>query len=107
MRKDPICGMEVDESSGVRTERNAQIYYFCSEHCRDKFLTGEDSSMVSERRSSLPSSAGYTCPIHPEVESDKPGACPRCGMELEPRTVIAEEETQSPEMRDMKRNPKC
>jgi len=24
----------------------------------------------------------YTCPMHPEVKSDKPGKCPKCGMEL-------------------------
>ncbi len=24
----------------------------------------------------------YTCPMHPEVRSDKPGSCPKCGMDL-------------------------
>ncbi len=24
----------------------------------------------------------YTCPMHPDVISDKPGKCPKCGMEL-------------------------
>jgi hypothetical protein len=24
----------------------------------------------------------YTCPMHPEVISDRPGKCPKCGMEL-------------------------
>lgn len=24
----------------------------------------------------------YTCPMHPEVVSDKPGECPKCGMDL-------------------------
>jgi hypothetical protein len=28
------------------------------------------------------SSATYTCTMHPEVKSDKPGKCPKCGMEL-------------------------
>src|SRR5260370_18555001 len=28
--------------------------------------------------------AKYTCPMHPEVVADKPGACPKCGMPLEP-----------------------
>lgn len=27
----------------------------------------------------------YTCPMHPEVVSDKPGKCPKCGMNLEPK----------------------
>jgi Cu(I)/Ag(I) efflux system membrane fusion protein len=24
----------------------------------------------------------YTCPMHPEVVADKPGSCPKCGMDL-------------------------
>ena len=28
-------------------------------------------------------SAAYTCPMHPEVISNKPGQCPQCGMDLE------------------------
>lgn len=26
----------------------------------------------------------YTCPMHPEVRQPSPGACPKCGMKLEP-----------------------
>jgi hypothetical protein len=26
--------------------------------------------------------ADYTCPMHPEVVSDGPGRCPKCGMAL-------------------------
>jgi Cu+-exporting ATPase len=33
----------------------------------------------------------YTCPMHPEVEQDHPGACPKCGMTLEPKTIRDEE----------------
>ena len=29
----------------------------------------------------------YTCPMHPEVQQDHPGNCPKCGMTLEPKTV--------------------
>src|SRR5690606_15375517 len=43
----------------------------------------------------------YTCPMHPEVVQDAPGACPKCGMALEPRTVVAEEA--NPELDDMSR----
>ena len=44
----------------------------------------------------------YTCPMHPEVVSDAPGSCPKCGMALEPRTVALTEE-QNPELKDMTR----
>ena len=29
----------------------------------------------------------YTCPMHPEVRQQGPGACPKCGMALEPEAV--------------------
>src|SRR6266849_2194521 len=28
----------------------------------------------------------YTCPMHPEVVTDHPGNCPKCGMKLVPKT---------------------
>lgn len=43
----------------------------------------------------------YTCPMHPEVESPTSGACPKCGMALDPREVSAE--AANPELTDMKR----
>lgn len=33
-----------------------------------------------------PSQAAYTCPMHPEVVSDKPGTCPQCKMDLAKQT---------------------
>src|SRR5215472_11148717 len=33
----------------------------------------------------------YTCPMHPEIEQDHPGACPICGMTLEPKTAGMED----------------
>jgi Cu+-exporting ATPase len=42
----------------------------------------------------------YTCPMHPEIRQDHPGACPICGMALEPVSVTADEGP-SPELRDM------
>jgi Cu+-exporting ATPase len=44
----------------------------------------------------------YTCPMHPEIIRPGPGACPICGMALEPRTVAATEE-ENPELQDMTR----
>ncbi|WP_172271869.1 copper-translocating P-type ATPase [Caulobacter sp. RHG1] len=42
----------------------------------------------------------YTCPMHPEIRRDAPGACPICGMALEPMTVTAQAQP-NPELRDM------
>ena len=39
--------------------------------------------------------------MHPEIVRDGPGACPICGMALEPMTATAEEE--NPELRQMTR----
>src|SRR6266513_795848 len=38
----------------------------------------------------------YTCPMHPEIEQDHPGECPKCGMVLEPKTpgVVEEDEAE-------------
>ena len=63
-----------------------------------------------EHRGPVPSStvaAGdgtveYTCPMHPEIRQSGPGACPICGMALEP--VLATAGTgRSPELADMTR----
>lgn len=44
----------------------------------------------------------YTCPMHPEVQQDHPGDCPKCGMTLEPKTVTAgTADEESAELRDM------
>ena len=44
----------------------------------------------------------YTCPMHPEVRMDHPGACPICGMALEPVVSTVETGT-NPELIDMRR----
>ena len=43
----------------------------------------------------------YTCPMHPEVQQDHPGDCPKCGMALEPMVTEGEEENY--ELADMTR----
>jgi len=30
----------------------------------------------------------YTCPMHPEIEQDHPGDCPKCGMGWNPRALL-------------------
>jgi len=36
--RDPVCNMEVGEDAAVTAERGGEVFYFCSEGCRDKFL---------------------------------------------------------------------
>ncbi|MFO0914145.1 MAG: heavy metal translocating P-type ATPase [Pirellulales bacterium] len=97
MAIDPICGMTVDEGTGIRTSKDGVTYYFCSEHCRRRFLAEESPAIVhlvhapSKSMSNQvgSSAAVYTCPMHPEVQQTGPGACPICGMALEPQGVAA------------------
>jgi Cu+-exporting ATPase len=38
MTKDPICGMTVDQTTAFHAEREGETFYFCSDHCLQKFL---------------------------------------------------------------------
>ncbi|MBV9152373.1 MAG: cadmium-translocating P-type ATPase, partial [Alphaproteobacteria bacterium] len=92
-----------------RAEHAGHAYFFCGARCRERFIAeparfipGDQSS---ERSSPTPFVAGakWTCPMHPEIVRDGPGACPVCGMALEPLTPVAGEEPENPELRDMTR----
>ena len=100
MKKDPICGMDVDEKTGLNAELNGETYYFCSEHCRKKFLAQasgkSESSQVAPGRK-----AEYICPMDPEVVQDHPGDCPKCGMPLEPKIVAAGDDEENTELKSL------
>ncbi|CAG0978094.1 partial Copper-transporting P-type ATPase, partial [Geobacteraceae bacterium] len=81
MAIDPICGMTVEEASALSAERDGEKFYFCSDHCRQKFLSTPATAKPEEKPQG---NAVYTCPMHPEIEQDHPGDCPKCGMALEP-----------------------
>ena len=101
--RDPVCGMTVTEMSPHRHTHEGRTTFFCSEHCRAKFA-GEPRRFLAPEAAPAPAPEAtvYVCPMHPEVRQDHPGACPKCGMALEPRTVTAEEE-ENPELVDMTR----
>jgi membrane fusion protein, copper/silver efflux system len=40
---------------------------------------------AKSRASAAPERVSYSCPMHPEVQSTAPGACPKCGMPLQPK----------------------
>ena len=97
--KDPICGMTVDEATALHVERDGETFYFCSDHCRQRFLSEPATAKHEEKPQGR---AIYTCPMHPEVEQDHPGDCPKCGMALEPKTVTAgTDDEENAELRDM------
>ncbi|MDB5658243.1 MAG: copper-transporting ATPase protein, partial [Cypionkella sp.] len=61
--------------------------HFCSEKCQTKFKTDPwfyASGNASKRGKVAVVAAQYTCPMHPQIVRDAPGACPICGMALEP-----------------------
>lgn len=108
MAKDPICGMNVDEASALHAERDGQSFYFCSDHCRQKFLSApaetkqKKKSVSTEQNEEPQDKAIYTCPMHPEVQQDYPGDCPKCGMAVEPKTLTAStDDEENAELRDM------
>ncbi|MGC2185540.1 MAG: heavy metal translocating P-type ATPase [Terriglobales bacterium] len=112
--KDPVCGMNVEPSTAKhKLDHAGKTYYFCCAHCLEKFRArpedylaprpapGTGMQMVSigpapttkvaPKSTPAPSATvgAYVCPMCPEVRSAKPGACPRCGMSLEPEMPVA------------------
>jgi Cu+-exporting ATPase len=90
---DPVCGMKVlPQQATASVEHAGRTWYFCCAGCRAKFEAApakydgsQPAGLVSLGPSKKASAPGqYTCPMHPEVLSGKPGACPKCGMALEP-----------------------
>ncbi len=89
---DPVCGMTVTpERTTVSHEHDGVTYYFCSTNCLHKFKADPESFLrpSPKPQTSAPAGAKYVCPMDPEVISDKPGACPKCGMVLEPELPAA------------------
>ncbi len=89
--EDPVCGMKVDPAHprGGTFEHRGTLYGFCSDKCRTRFAA-DPEQFLSPRAQEPVSGAVYTCPMHPEVRQDHPGACPDCGMGLEPLTPVAD-----------------
>jgi len=90
--KDPVCGMTVKPDSAHHHAHNGVKYRFCCNGCREKFVADPDKYLNprSTGTDNSKESAGatlYTCPMDPEVQQQGPGACPKCGMALEPMGV--------------------
>ncbi|RKH05154.1 heavy metal translocating P-type ATPase [Corallococcus carmarthensis] len=89
---DPVCGMEVDPRAprGGSWEHEGHTWFFCGPKCRQRFQA--DPRHFLQPRTPPPSAAPgavYVCPMDPDVRQDAPGACPKCGMALEPEAPPA------------------
>ena len=95
---DPVCGMTVEPATAVATaEQDGTRYFFCSQGCATKFGAEPEKYLQPKAVAAAPplppTKAGhgteYICPMDPEVHKMGPGACPKCGMALEPATMTA------------------
>ncbi len=116
LERDPVCGMNVNSGTAKHVhEHKGKKFYFCCGHCLEKFKAnpsqyvnqvgssglvtlGTPGPMTPARAPEAPaqkSGAGsYVCPMCPEVIRDRPGACPSCGMALEPDVPLAATRTE-------------
>ena len=107
---DPVCKMDVEPETAAGThEHRGHTYYFCHPSCAEKFTADPEKYLRADEAISEPlpevgsgELVEYTCPMDPEIRRMGPGACPKCGMALEPRIVTAGYEV-NPELLDMTR----
>jgi len=127
--RDPVCSMSSsNKSQFIEYGFDGKIYYFCSERCLTTFQQnpetyGGDEKDPDENRGKAkldqPEHLGaerhmentaqkidaeiYTCPMHPEIEQEGPGVCPKCGMALEIRDIAGEPDEENTEYNYMKK----
>ena len=86
---DPVCGMRILPSDAVgQVTHSGHAYHFCSQSCLDTFQASPETYLrprtAKTHTHAHDDSREYTCPMDPEVRQVGPGACPKCGMALEP-----------------------
>ena len=104
---DPVCGMKVVANPEKSFDQEGVRHYFCSQGCMTKFRADPAKYLHAQQATvpltptSLKTAAGviYTCPMHPQIRQVGPGACPICGMALEPLEATASADDS--ELRDM------
>jgi Cu+-exporting ATPase len=112
VERDPVCGMKVNPATAKHVhEHDGKKFYFCSPSCLERFKANPEKyrvatnhlaasevrgpkSAVENRKSEAGSPPSYVCPMCPEVREAKSGACPSCGMALEPDVPIAATRTE-------------
>ena len=87
---DPVCGMAVTPASDYHLVYNNSNYYFCCNGCLVKFTTDPEyylNPAESKTGTEAADARSHICPMCPGVRQEGPGACPSCGMALEPEAV--------------------
>jgi YHS domain-containing protein len=80
----PVSGKEIKKSEAKGTfEYKGETYYFCCVNCKEAFM--KDPEKYTQKKAEM--KEVYSCPMHPEVKSDKSGKCPKCGMKLEKKMM--------------------
>ncbi|MBX3526347.1 MAG: heavy metal translocating P-type ATPase [Rhodoblastus sp.] len=86
-------------------DHEGRTFFFCNPKCKAKFEADPQKYLAPgppAEPTEAEKSAEYTCPMHPEVVQIGPGACPKCGMALEPKELTAESGP-DPELVDFRR----
>ena len=101
---DPVCGMTVERATTpFMSKHDGQRVYFCSSNCQTKFDADPETYADGlPKPEAMPAGTEYTCPMHPEIVTDHPADCPKCGMALEPMNPTADSGP-NPEYVDFKR----
>ena len=84
---DPVCGMTVTPASEHHYAWNHSDYYFCCQGCQTKFAADPEHYLNPPESAADTAELTHICPMCPEVRQQGPGACPGCGMALEPETL--------------------
>jgi Cu+-exporting ATPase len=108
---DPVCGMTVDPATAKhKTTHGGRSIYFCSAKCVAKFTASPETYLgataPTPSTDEVAPGTKWVCPMDPEVREDHPGACPKCGMALEPEVPtfsVESAEPPNPELVDMTR----
>ncbi|HUR37259.1 MAG TPA: heavy metal translocating P-type ATPase [Terriglobales bacterium] len=111
---DPVCGMTINPATAAASsDYQGETYYFCNPGCKTKFDADPQRYLRPKGDAGLiqlgaapenghlhppapkageggaPAGTMYVCPMDPEIRQDHPGACPKCGMALEPEMPVA------------------
>jgi YHS domain-containing protein len=79
----PVSGETINKAEAkISWEYKGITYYFCCEGCKAKFMKDPESFLQKKVEGKSSCSEAYACPMCKDVKSDKPGKCPKCGMDM-------------------------